>query len=258
MNQFSTEEATSEPDRPVGTRLSFKKLLVLSTAVLAGIFLFWKFGHAISFDYLASRESDVRAWQADSPFVAAVTAVALYIIVAGLSLPGAAILTISYGWLFGFWQGLVVSSFGSTGGAMVAFLLSRYLLRDWVQSKLQSRVAAINDAFQREGAFYLFTLRLVPAVPFFVINAVMGLTTIRARTFWWVSQLGMLPGAAAYVYAGSAVPNVHTLAEEGVGTVVNRQLLLAFVALGVLPLVIKRVVGLLRRINHKSGNRMSL
>jgi len=90
---------------------------------------------------------------------------------------------------------------------MVAFLLSRYLLRDWVQSKMQDRLTRINEAFEREGAFYLFTLRIVPAVPFFVINLVMGLTKVRVSTFWWVSQIGMLPSTAAYVYAGSTVPS---------------------------------------------------
>lgn len=124
----------------------------------------------------------------------------------------------------------------------MAFLMTRYFLQGWVQQKFAKRLESINDAFDREGAFYLFTLRLIPAVPFFVINAVMGLTKIRAITFWWVSQLGMLPGTAAYVYAGSTVPSLKQLAEEGVGKVMSWQLLLAFAILGLLPLVIKRVM----------------
>lgn len=125
---------------------------------------------------------------------------------------------------------------------MVAFLISRYLLRDWAQSKMRDRLAGINEAFEREGAFYLFTLRLVPAVQFFVINAVMGLTIIRASTFWWVSQIGMLPGTAAYVYAGSTVPSLTTLAKVGVGSVLSWQMVVAFAIIGVLPLAIKRIV----------------
>lgn len=128
----------------------------------------------------------------------------------------------------------------------MAFLMTRYILQDRVQGKFAKRLESINDAFDREEAFYLFTLRLIPAVPFFVINAVMGLTKIRVITFWWVSQLGMLPGTAAYVYAGSTVPSLKKLAEEGVGKVISWQLLLAFAILGLLPLVIKRVMAAVR------------
>jgi uncharacterized membrane protein YdjX (TVP38/TMEM64 family) len=120
--------------------------------------------------------------------------------------------------------------------------LTRYIFRDLVQNKFAARLTAINEAFEREGAFYLFSLRLIPAVPFFVINAVMGLTTISVWTFWWVSQLGMLPATFAYVYAGSSVPSLQTLESEGVGSVLKWQLLLAFVIIGLLPLVIKRIL----------------
>lgn len=223
-----------------------KKWLTLAVAILGGVWLFWSYGDVLSFSYLASKEEALRQWQSSAPLLAAIMAVGVYVVVAGLSLPGAAVLTLACGWFFGFWWGLIVVSFGSTGGAMVAFLLSRYLLQDWVQERMKLRLAAINDAFDREGAFYLFTLRLVPAVPFFVINAVMGLTTIPARTFWWVSQLGMLPGTAAYVYAGSTVPSMQDLANHGVGDVISGQMLVAFAALGILPLVLKKTLGRFR------------
>ena len=184
----------------------------------------------------------MQAWKADSPIITVMLALAIYVAVAGLSLPGATVLTLVYGWYFGFWQGLLVVSFGSTAGAMIAFLISRYLLRDWIQSRMHERLLRIEGAFEREGAFYLFTLRLVPAVPFFIINAVMGLTKIRAATFWWVSQLGMLPATVAYVYAGSTVPSLQSLADDGVGGILNWKMLLAFAIIGILPLAIKKTL----------------
>ncbi|MDP1561387.1 MAG: TVP38/TMEM64 family protein [Pirellulaceae bacterium] len=229
-------------------------MLVL-VAILAGGG-FWLFGDRLSFQYLATQEAALQEYRRDHAVWAAVIAVLIYFAVAGLSLPGATVLTLALSWYFGFWQGLLIVSFGSTGGATLAFLMTRYLLQGWVQQKFASRLKIVNEAFDREGAFYLFTLRLIPAVPFFVINAVMGLTKIRVFTFWWVSQLGMLPGTIAYVYAGSTVPSLKKLAEEGVGTIVSWQLLLAFAILGLLPLMIKRVVAALKT-NQMLEQRMS-
>ena len=223
-----------------------KKLLFLAFVLAVATAVYSQFRDVLSIDYLASQELQLRQWQVNFPFLTAVAAVAIYVFVAGMSLPGAAVLTLVCGWYFGFWEGLLVVSFGSTGGATVAFLIIRYLLRDWAQSKMRDRLAGINEAFEREGAFYLFTLRIVPAVPFFVINAVMGLTKVRASTFWWVSQIGMLPGTAAYVYAGSTLPSLAKLAENGVGSVLSWQLVVAFVVIGVLPLAIKRMVSFRR------------
>ena len=204
--------------------------------------MFWAFGDRLSFEYLIERETALRQYQQSYPVLAGFTALAIYVAVAGFSMPGAAVLTLAYGWYFGFWPGLLIVSFGSTAGATVAFLLTRFLLRDWIQERFSQRLKTIDDAFEREGAFYLFSLRLIPAIPFFVVNAVMGLTKIRVFTFWWVSQLGMLPGTIAYVYAGSTVPSIQELAENGVGQVLNWQLIIAFVILGVLPWAMKRVI----------------
>jgi uncharacterized membrane protein YdjX (TVP38/TMEM64 family) len=214
-------------------------LALLAVVAIGG---YWLIGDRLSLEHLATQESAMREFRQENPFWAAIVAIAAYIAVAGFSLPGATVLTLACGWYFGFWQGLLVVSFGSTGGATLAFLMTRYLLQGWVQQEFGGKLQSINEAFDREGAFYLFTLRLIPAIPFFVINAVMGLTKIRVITFWWVSQLGMLPGTAAYVYAGSAVPSLQQLAEDGVGQVISWQQLLAFAILGLLPLVIKRVV----------------
>jgi uncharacterized membrane protein YdjX (TVP38/TMEM64 family) len=219
-----------------------KKIGLLALLVVVALGGYWLFGDRLSFEYLATQESTLREYRQSYPFGAAIVAIAVYVVVAGFSLPGAAVLTLACGWYFGFWQGLLVVSFGSTAGATLAFLMTRYWLQSWVQQKFARRLESINEAFDREGAFYLFTLRLIPAIPFFVINALMGLTKIRAITFWWVSQLGMLPGTAAYVYAGSTVPSLKPLAEEGVGKVITWQLLLAFAILGLSPLVIKRVM----------------
>ncbi|QDU98401.1 TVP38/TMEM64 family protein [Lignipirellula cremea] len=220
---------------------------LLKGAVLAGLLLAiagltYFFGDALSLQNLAARETELRQFQASHPVLVYGIAFLIYVSVTGLSLPGAAGLTLLFSWYFGFPRSLVLISFASTTGATLAFLLSRYLFRDTLQRRFGDRLAAFNRSLEREGAFYLFSLRLIPVVPFFIINAVMGLTPMRPRTFWWVSQLGMLPGTAVYVYAGSSVPNLSTLAERGVGGVLSPQLLLAFVLLGVFPLAVKKIM----------------
>ena len=151
-------------------------------------------------------------------------------------------MTLVIGWYFGFARGLILVSFASTAGATLAFLLSRYFLRDTIQNKFGDKLASFNESLKREGAFYLFSLRLIPAVPFFVINVVMGLTPVKTPTFWWVSQLGMLPGTAVFVYAGSQFPDLKTLAEKGPGGILTPQLIAAFVVLGLFPLVVKKLM----------------
>ncbi len=220
------------------------KLGVLLAVVIITLIVYSQLGDRLSLGYFAQRETQLRSFQQSAPILTAIVAIAIYVVVTGLSLPGAAVLTLVFGWYFGIVQGLFIVSFGSTAGATVAFLLSRHLLRDLVQSSMQTRLASVNAALEREGAFYLFTLRLIPVIPFFVVNAVMGLTKIRATTFWWVSQIGMLPGTAVYVYAGSTVPSLEVLANEGIGGVLSWQLILAFAILGVFPLVIKKLMRL--------------
>ncbi len=154
-------------------------------------------------------------------------------------------MSLVYAWFFGFASGLILISFASTAGATMAFLLSRYLFRDWIQSRYGERLATFNRALDEDGPLYLFMLRLVPLVPFFVINAVMGLTRIRATTFWWVSQLGMLPGTAVYVYAGSRIPDLQTLQANGIKAIFSpsqlTQITIAFALLGLFPLIVKKV-----------------
>jgi len=155
-------------------------------------------------------------------------------------------MTLIYGWFFGFWRGVPLVSFASTAGATIAFLLSRYLLRETIQNRFGERLAGFNQALEREGAFYLFTLRMIPAAPFWMVNLIMGLTPIRTRTFWWASQLGMLPATVVFVYASSLLPNLKTFAEEGIGAVFSprelTQIIVAFVLLGIFPLVVRKVM----------------
>ena len=220
----------------------------LALAAVAGG-LYWAFGDLLNLATLAGYEGRLKAFGRANPALLVAGAAAVYIVAIGLSIPGAALLTLVYGWLFpvvfGFWPGLaaavVVVSFSSTAGATLAFLLSRYLFRDLVRRKFPDRAAAFDDRFRRDGAFYLFTLRLIVAVPFFVINVVMGLTPIRAWTYWWVSQLGMLPGTLVYCYAGASFPSLEVLAEEGAGGILDWRLGLALAALGLFPLAVKKL-----------------
>jgi uncharacterized membrane protein YdjX (TVP38/TMEM64 family) len=228
-----TDSSDQPSDQPLG------KWLVLGLLAITVVGLYWRFGGTLSLESLAEREMALRQFQAGSPWLAALLATALYIIMAGLSIPGAAAMTLVYAWYFGFWLGLVIVSIGSTGGATVAFLLTRYFFGDWVEKKFAERLGAVQNALHREGAFYLFTLRLLPAIPFFLINVLMGLTRIHVVTFWWVSQVGMLPGTIAYVYAGSRLPSLNAIATDGVGQVLTWQLLVAFAVVGTLPLAIK-------------------
>ena len=213
--------------------------------VIAVVFL-TSFRDALSLDSLAASETQLRQFQQDHPVLVLGAAFLVYVAVTGLSLPGATAMTLVYAWLFGFPTTVVLVSFASTSGATVAFLLSRYVAGAAIQTAYGDRLARFNEALRREGAFYLFTLRLIPVVPFFVINVVMGLTQMRVRTFWWVSQLGMLPGTCVYVYAGASAPTLAELAEQGAAGLLKPQLLVAFVLLGIFPLAVKRVVNLVR------------
>jgi uncharacterized membrane protein YdjX (TVP38/TMEM64 family) len=226
---------------------TWTKLLLLLTVTIAAGIGYFQFRESLTLHNLASRESELRSLQQSQPLLVYGIAFLIYVAVTGLSLPGATVLTLTCAWFFGFWRGVLLVSFASTAGATLAFLVSRFLLRDSIQRRFGDRLQTFNQALEREGAFYLFMLRLIPAVPFFVINAVMGLTPLRTGTYWWVSQLGMLPGTAVYVYAGSRVPDLTTLAEKGVKGILSPQLLIAFVLLGVVPLILKRIVQRLRR-----------
>lgn len=181
-------------------------------------------------------------WRAGHPVAAILGFAAVYIAVTALSLPFAVWLTLLGAAVFGFWTGLVVISFASSIGALLAFLVARYLMRDWVRAKVGGRMAAIELGVARDGAFYLFSLRLIPVVPFFVINLAFGLTGMRAARFYGVSQIGMLPGTAAYVAAGAQLGQLESLSD-----IVSPGLIAAFVAIGVFPWIARWVLALIAR-----------
>ncbi len=202
-------------------------------------------GQYLSLDSLKSHQASIHSYYLENPgLVAGIFALA-YIISTALSLPGAIILTLAGGAIFGLGLGVILVSFSSTIGATFAFLASRFLLRDFVQGKFKDKLAKVNQGIEKEGAFYLFTLRLVPIFPFFLINLVMGLTPIRAVTYFFVSQLGMLPGTAVYVNAGTQLAQIDSL--KGI---LSLKLLLSFALIGVLPLMSKWIIGAINSQKH--------
>lgn len=166
-------------------------LLVVIVLMVVGFFYF-DVDHLLTLDGLKSGLEKFEVWRSESPLLVYGAFFLFYIAITALSLPGAAIMTLAAGALFGLGWGVLMVSFASSVGATCAFLVSRYLLQDVVQARFGSRLSTINEGIERDGAFYLFTLRLVPVFPFFLINLLMGLTTIRAATFYWVSQVGMV------------------------------------------------------------------
>tara|TARA_R110002095_G_scaffold1297_2_gene6786 strand:+ start:54127 stop:54912 length:786 start_codon:yes stop_codon:yes gene_type:complete len=222
-----------------GTWLRLATFLLLVGIISLAYF---NFRDVLTLKYLATQETNWRLFSEQHPIAIYLIAFLIYTSITGLSLPGAVPLTLTYGWFFGFWKGLLLVSFSSTAGATLAFLMSRYLFRSAIQSRYGERFAVINQQFEKEGAFYLFILRLVPAFPFFLINVLMGLTTIRAWTFWWVSQIGMLAGTAVFIYAGTSVPTLQELSEQGAKGILTPQLIIAFILLGTFPLLIKKIV----------------
>lgn len=212
-------------------------LFLLVAAAAVG--LWFAFRDHLMLDALAQREAALRAFQRDHWLAMYVAAFCTYVVATALSIPAATVLTLTFGWLFGFAWGLPLVSFAATAGATLAFLLSRHLLRDYVRVRFANWIPRVTEALERDGALYLFALRLTPAVPFFVVNTVMGLTQLRTRTFWWVSQLGMLPATCLFVYAGASVPDLQQLADRGPQSLITLPLATAFVLLGLFPFAAK-------------------
>ena len=212
---------------------------LIAAAVLAALivaYFAFDLGRYLSPDWLRSQRSAIDAYYAAQPLQTAAIYFLIYVIVTALSLPGAAIMTLAGGAIFGLVWGTVIVSFASTIGATLAFLAARFLLRDWVQARFGQRLAGINAGVEREGAFYLFALRLVPVVPFVAVNLLMALTPLRTWTFLWVSQLGMLAGTIAYVYAGTELAQFR----------LSFGLIAAFTLLGLFPLLARKVLDALK------------
>ncbi len=225
------------------------KILIVA-AVAACIVAFWAFdlGRYLTLQYIKESQQRFMALYEQSRGAVIAAYMAVYILVTSLSLPGAAVLTLAGGGLFGLLTGTVVVSFASTIGATLACAVSRYVLRDWVQAKFGDRLAAVNKGIDEEGAFYLFTLRLIPVFPFFVINLVMGLTQMPLTKFYIVSQIGMLPGTVVYVNAGRELAKI-----ESLSGILSPGLILSFALLGLFPLVTKRLVAWYRKRRGERG-----
>ncbi|MGE6995665.1 FAD-dependent oxidoreductase [Pseudomonas sp. NPDC047961] len=211
-------------------------VLALILVLLAGFFVF-DMGQYLSLDAIKAQQAALDAQVEVHPWLAGGVFFLGYVLVTALSLPGAALMTLVGGALFGLFGGTLLVSFASTLGATLAMLLSRYLLRSWVQARFRQRLAKIDQGVNREGASYLFALRLVPVFPFFLINLAMGLTQLPVRTFWWVSQLGMLPGTLVYVNAGRELGQL-----ESLGGILSPGLIGAFVLLGLLPVLSRKAL----------------
>ncbi|MBU1275696.1 MAG: TVP38/TMEM64 family protein [Proteobacteria bacterium] len=215
------------------------KRLAVVGIVIAAILAFWllDLGQYFSLSYVKASQARFQAYYAAHPAFMLGGYFVVYVLVTAFSLPGAAVMTLMGGALFGFWWTLLVVSFASSAGATLACFFARFVLGNWVQQKFADKLGTINRGVEREGAFYLFTLRLVPLFPFFVINLVMGLTKMPLRTFYWVSQVGMLPGTAVFTNAGKELGQISSL-----GGILSPGLIISFVILGIFPLVVKKIL----------------
>jgi pyruvate/2-oxoglutarate dehydrogenase complex dihydrolipoamide dehydrogenase (E3) component/uncharacterized membrane protein YdjX (TVP38/TMEM64 family) len=221
--------------RPVHKRLIQKRLLLLVALAVAAILL-WRSGllSELTLESFKARQAGLEAWTSAHPWRAAAIFFAIYVAVAALSLPGAAVMTLAAGAIFGLGRGVLIVSFASSIGATLAMLVARYLLREPLRRRYRERLKRIDAGVARDGGFYLFSLRLVPVFPFFVINLLAGLTGLRALTFYWVSQLGMLPATVVYVFAGTQLARITSPSD-----VLSPGLIGAFALLGVLPLLMR-------------------
>ena len=215
-------------------------VLVLLGALVA--YFVFDLGQILSLENFKASQVDIVAAKDANPVLYVTGFFILYVAVTGLSIPGAAIMTLIAGALFGVLVGTIIVSFASTIGATLAFLSARFVLRDWVQGKFGERLRAIDEGLEKDGAFYLFTLRLIPVFPFFVINLLMGLTRIKTRTFFWVSQLGMLPATIVFVNAGTQISRI-----ESTAGLLSPALIASFVALALFPWAAKAIVALVTR-----------
>lgn len=220
------------------------KKAVLALVLIGAIAAYFAFdlGQYLSLENFKARQAEIVAAKDANPALYIAGFFLLYVAVTGLSIPGAAIMSLVAGALFGVVLGTLIVSFASTMGATLAFLSSRYLLRDWVQGKFGERLRAVDDGLEKDGAFYLFTLRLIPVFPFFVINLLMGLTRIKTGTFFWVSQIGMLPATIVFVNAGTQISRI-----ESTAGLLSPTLIASFVALAFFPWAAKGIVAVVKR-----------
>lgn len=219
-----------------------KIVLVLVIIAAVAAFKIFNLGDYLSLSYIKEQQSQFQELYKSHRVSVIAAYMAIYILVTSLSLPGAAIMTLAGGALFGLVVGTVVVSFASTIGATLACMVARFVLRDWVQGRLGDKLRTVNDGVEREGAFYLFTLRLIPVFPFWLINLAMGLTRMSLKTFFWVSQIGMLAGTIVYVNAGRELGKI-----ESLSGILSPTLIFSFVLLGLFPLIAKKSLALYKK-----------
>ncbi|HGS5455899.1 TPA: TVP38/TMEM64 family protein [Vibrio cholerae] len=212
----------------------YKKLIIAIVLIAIAALLVTQFRQYLTLDVAKAKQAELANYIDAHLLQAALIYFVVYVLLTAFSIPGATVVTLLGAALFGFWLSLLLASFASTIGATLAFLSSRFLLRDWVQAKFADKLQTINQGIERDGAFYLLSLRLIPIFPFFLINLVMGLTPISTWRYYWVSQLGMLPGTAVYLNAGTQLAEISSL-----GEIVSLPVLASFVLLGVFPIVVK-------------------
>ncbi len=216
-------------------------ILFIVVALFIAMFFVFDLKEFFTVDFFETQRDAIAAFQNENPWLVVIAFFLIYVLVTGTSLPGAAILTLIAGALFGLVQGVILVSFASTMGATMAFTITRFVFRDAVRKRFGQFLTAIDRGVEREGAFYLFALRLVPAVPFFVVNLVMALTPISTWRFYWVSQIGMLFGTIVYVNAGAELGQI-----ESVGDILSPRLWISFVFLGLAPLLAKKLLDLIK------------
>ncbi|EHD2268362.1 TPA: TVP38/TMEM64 family protein [Vibrio cholerae] len=216
----------------------YKKLIIAIVLIAIAALLVTQFSQYLTLDVAKAKQAELANYIDAHLLQAALIYFLVYVLLTAFSIPGATVVTLLGAALFGFWLSLLLASFASTIGATLAFLSSRFLLRDWVQAKFADKLQTINQGIERDGAFYLLSLRLIPIFPFFLINLVMGLTPISTWRYYWVSQLGMLPGTAVYLNAGTQLAEISSL-----GEIVSLPVLASFVLLGVFPIMVKWLMG---------------
>lgn len=226
-----------------------KKLIIGLILVATILFLGVNFGQYLTLENAKAQQEALNSFIDQNFIYAAATYFFAYIAITAFSIPGAAVVTLLGAALFGFWTSLLLVSFASTIGATIAFLSSRYLLREWVQSKFGSKLSAINQGVEKDGAFYLFSLRLIPVFPFFLINLLMGLTPMTIARFYLTSQIGMLPGTAVYLNAGTQLATIDSLSG-----IVSPTVLASFALLGLFPIIAKWIMNKVRPAQVQNGN----
>ena len=221
----------------------FQKILI-SVALLSAVVAFMVFdlGQYLTLEYIKTSQEKFALLYAEHRLIVVLGYGVIYILATSLSLPGAAVLTLAGGALLGLWTGVITVSFASSIGATLACIVSRFILRDWVQANFGDRLKPVNDGIEKEGAFYLFTLRLIPIFPFWLINLLMGLTKMPLRRFYWVSQVGMLPATIVYVNAGKELAKI-----ESLSGILSPGLIISFAVLGIFPIATKKMLSLYRK-----------